>query len=125
MSAYYLACLSAASARSGQLPVFADHKINPKTRPIYRTIARDSPRTAADGIHMLKLSTGLALAAILSGCATALPDVPAGKHAPANPNAPVKATHYSGTLSGFQPHWPVEPLDWKELNRRVTPGVNR
>lgn len=74
---------------------------------------------------MLKLSAGIALVVILSGCTTALPDVPIGKHDPANPHAPVRAARYFDALSGFQPHRPVEPVDWRELNRRVTPGVTR
>lgn len=74
---------------------------------------------------MLKLLPSLAVAMTLSGCASVLPEVPLGKHDPSNPYAQTKAVTYRHALTGFQPHRPVEPLDWKMLNERVTPGAGQ
>ncbi|MCC2096804.1 MAG: hypothetical protein KDJ29_07920 [Hyphomicrobiales bacterium] len=74
---------------------------------------------------MFKLLSLAAVAATLSGCASALPEVPLGRQDPSNPYARTKAFAYRHALAGFQPHRPVEPLDWKMLNRRVTPGAGQ
>lgn len=74
---------------------------------------------------MLKLPIGLALAAILSGCATALPEITSGRKDPTNPYERVPVARAPATFAGYQHFLPVGPKDWKELNRRVTPGGSR
>jgi hypothetical protein len=67
---------------------------------------------------MIRLSP-LVLAAIgLAGCA---PAAPAYLAAPADPTRPGRALAAPSVTPDARRHAVVEPQDWDELNRRVTP----
>jgi hypothetical protein len=46
-----------------------------------------------------------------------------GKQIPAvaDPAFPVARVRYAPVMAGYQHHMPVQPANWRELNRRVAP----
>lgn len=44
--------------------------------------------------------------------------------APSSPTADIRNPGYSAVTAGIRNYDVVEPLDWRELNRRVAPGAN-
>jgi hypothetical protein len=62
----------------------------------------------------LLMTVGLALGA----CSATIPDYLAR---PADPNARVPAVGYRSVTAGAASFRPVEPKDWRELNRQVGP----
>lgn len=69
----------------------------------------------------------LATTVALSGCAADLPAVGPLSAAsdPARPEAPIMRAAYSPVTAGYVSFPIVEPGDWRELNRRVTPAPKR
>jgi hypothetical protein len=62
----------------------------------------------------------VALAVMLSAC---VPAAPAYLTAPSDPSLGVRPARYARVTAGIRNYDVVEPLDWRELNRRVAPGV--
>jgi len=70
---------------------------------------------------MLKL---IPLAALGLGLAACIPTQhPAYLVAAADPAMGVRPPAYSSVTAGVRGYDVVDPLDWRELNRRVTPGA--
>jgi hypothetical protein len=70
---------------------------------------------------MLKL---FPLAALGLGLAACVPSQhPSHLVAAADPAVGVRPPAYSSVTAGVRGYDVVEPLDWRELNRRVTPGT--
>lgn len=44
--------------------------------------------------------------------------------APSSPTADIRSPGYSAVTAGIRNYDVVEPLDWRELNRRVAPGAD-
>jgi hypothetical protein len=85
---------------------------------------RRSTRHSEDGPETdltMKLLPPLALALALSAC---VPTTPPHLAAPANPTLGGRAPRYSAVTAGVRHYGVVDPLDWRELNRRVAPGGN-
>jgi hypothetical protein len=64
----------------------------------------------------------VALALALSACVPATP--PAYLAAPADPSVRTRPPRYAAVTAGVRSYDVVEPLDWRELNRRVAPGAD-
>jgi hypothetical protein len=63
------------------------------------------------------LPLALAGAALLSACS----DPPAYLIQPADPRLAVRAPRYTNVVAGVKHYDVVDPKDWRELNRAVTP----
>jgi hypothetical protein len=57
----------------------------------------------------------------LGGCVATTPA--AYLAAPADPSIGIRSPGYASVTAGVRTYDVVEPLDWRELNRRVTPGA--
>lgn len=64
----------------------------------------------------------VALALALGACVPATP--PAYLAASADPSVGTRPPRYSAVTAGVRGYDVVEPLDWRELNRRVAPGAD-
>lgn len=71
---------------------------------------------------MLKLVSLAALGLGLAACMPAQP--PSAFLAAADPSAVTRPPRYAAVTAGVRAYDVVEPLDWRELNRRVAPGAN-
>jgi hypothetical protein len=72
---------------------------------------------------MTKLIPPVALGFVLGAC---VPDTPPPYlAAPVDPAIGGRPPRYTAVTAGVRNYDVVEPLDWRELNRRVAPGVNR
>jgi hypothetical protein len=71
---------------------------------------------------MIRLIALVALALVLGGCVPTQP--PSYLVAPADPAVGVRTPRYAAVTAGVRNYNVVEPLDWRELNRRVAPGAN-
>jgi hypothetical protein len=71
---------------------------------------------------MMKLIPPAALGLLLGACIPAAP--PTYLSAPADPTVGGRSPKYSSVTAGVRNYGVVEPLDWRELNRRVAPGTN-
>jgi hypothetical protein len=70
---------------------------------------------------MLKL---FSLAGLGLGLAACVPSQPSSYLvSAADPTVGVRPPAYSSVTAGVRGYDVVEPLDWRELNRRVTPGA--
>ncbi|WP_210497417.1 hypothetical protein [Microvirga antarctica] len=70
---------------------------------------------------MLKL---ILLAALSLGLAACIPTQPTSYLvAAADPAAGTRLPAYSSVTAGVRAYEVVDPLDWRELNRRVAPGA--
>ena len=56
----------------------------------------------------------------LGGCAA--PVIPDSLARPANPDAPVPPATYRSVTAGAATLRPAGPMNWREINRQVTPG---
>ena len=66
----------------------------------------------------------ISLAALGLGLAACMPSQhPSHLVAAADPAVGVRPPAYSSVTAGVRGYDVVEPLDWRELNRRVTPGA--
>ena len=66
----------------------------------------------------------ISLAALGLGLAACMPSQhPSHLVAAADPAVGVRPPAYSSVTAGLRGYDVVEPLDWRELNRRVTPGA--
>ena len=65
---------------------------------------------------------GLGLSLLLLGGCAAAPPIPLSGLDPADPHLPVRPALYSSALAKGSSR-PVEALDWRDQNRRVTPEV--
>lgn len=63
----------------------------------------------------------VALALVLGAC---VPVTPTYLAAPADPAVGSSAPRYAAVTAGVRNYDVVEPLDWRELNRRVAPGAD-
>ena len=71
---------------------------------------------------MIKL---LSLAALTLGLGACVPTTPpAYLAAPTDPAVGIRSPGYASVTAGVRNYDVVEPLDWRELNRRVAPGAN-
>ncbi|MBQ0821897.1 hypothetical protein KBI52_17025 [Microvirga sp. HBU67558] len=70
---------------------------------------------------MLKPICLAVLTLSLGACVATTP--PAYLAAPADPSVGVRNPGYASVTAGVRAYDVVEPLDWRELNRRVTPGA--
>jgi len=70
---------------------------------------------------MLKPTSLAALALSLGAC---VPVTPADLTAPADPSLGTRPPRYAAVMAGVRGYDVVEPLDWRELNRRVAPGAD-
>ncbi|PVE25705.1 hypothetical protein DC522_05165 [Microvirga sp. KLBC 81] len=64
----------------------------------------------------------VALTLALGACVPGSP--PAYLAAPAEPSVGVRSPGYASVTAGVRGYDVVEPLDWRELNRRVAPGAD-
>jgi hypothetical protein len=71
---------------------------------------------------MTKLIPLTALGLVLGACVP--PPPPSYLAAPADPTIGTRAPRYATVTAGVRNYDVVEPLDWRELNRRVAPGAN-
>lgn len=71
---------------------------------------------------MIKLIPLAALGLGLGACVPTTP--PTYLVAPSSLTADIRDPGYSPVTAGIQNYDVVEPLDWRELNRRVAPGAN-
>ena len=71
---------------------------------------------------MLKTISLAALALSLGACVPTSP--PAYLAAPADPTIGTRSPGYAAVTAGVRTYDVVDPLDWRELNRRVTPGAD-
>jgi hypothetical protein len=71
---------------------------------------------------MIKLIPLAVLGFGLGACVATTP--PAYLAAPADPSVGVRTPGYASVTAGVRNYDVVEPLDWRELNRRVAPGTN-
>jgi hypothetical protein len=71
---------------------------------------------------MIKLIPLTMLGLSLTACVATQP--PSYLVAPANPAIGVRSPGYASVTAGVRNYDVVEPLDWRELNRRVAPGAN-
>ncbi|MFC4172868.1 hypothetical protein ACFOYU_12450 [Microvirga sp. GCM10011540] len=71
---------------------------------------------------MLKTIGTIALTLGLGACVGAAP--PAYLTAPADPSIGTRSPAYTAVTAGVRSYDVVEPLDWRELNRRVAPGAD-
>jgi hypothetical protein len=71
---------------------------------------------------MLKTTSLAALALSLAACVPTSP--PAYLAAPADPTIGTRSPGYTTVTAGVRTYDVVDPLDWRELNRRVTPGAD-
>jgi len=78
-------------------------------------VARSRAGCAARGGRVLLPVALLALGA----CAA--PVIPDSLARPANPDAPVPPPAYHSVTAGAATLRPVGPMNWREINRRVTP----
>jgi hypothetical protein len=69
---------------------------------------------------LLPAPCGLALVALLSGCAGAPPVPVAGAH-PADPQVRVRPAAYQPVIGAYTRQRPRDPGPWREQNERVTP----
>ena len=71
---------------------------------------------------MIKL---IPLAALGLGLGACMPNTPpAYLAAPADPSVGIRSPGYAAVTAGVRSYDVVDPLDWRELNRRVAPGAN-
>ncbi|QFU16549.1 hypothetical protein GDR74_10085 [Microvirga thermotolerans] len=64
------------------------------------------------------------LAVLGLGLAACVPTAPpAYLAAPADPDVGLRSPGYASVTAGVRAYDVVEPLDWRELNRRVAPGA--
>lgn len=61
----------------------------------------------------------LALALALGAC---VPETPSYLAATTDPSVGTRPSRYAAVTAGVRNYDVVEPLDWRELNRRVAPG---
>lgn len=71
---------------------------------------------------MIRLIPLAVLGLSLGACVAATP--PAYLAAPADPSIGVRSPGYASVTAGVRNYDVVEPLDWRELNRRVAPGAD-
>jgi hypothetical protein len=69
----------------------------------------------------MKLIAVLALAGTACAC---VPTAPYHLVAPVDPRIGTRTPRYVAVTAGVQNYDIVEPLDWREQNRRVAPGAN-
>ena len=71
---------------------------------------------------MIKLIT---LAALGLGLGACMPNTtPTYLTAPADPSVGIRTPGYAAVTAGVRNYDVVDPLDWRELNRRVGPGTD-
>jgi hypothetical protein len=70
----------------------------------------------------MKIPTLVALTLVLGACVPAT--LPAYLAAPADPSLGTRPPRYAAVTTGVRNYDVVEPLDWRELNRRVAPGAD-
>lgn len=71
---------------------------------------------------VIKLISLAVLGLILGACVATQP--PSYLVAPADPSAGLRSPGYASVTAGVRNYDVVEPLDWRELNRRVAPGAD-
>jgi len=71
---------------------------------------------------MLKRTSLAVLALSLGACVPAAP--PTYLAAPADPSIQTRPPRYTSVTAGVRGYDVVEPLDWRELNRRVAPSAD-
>jgi len=71
---------------------------------------------------MIKPISLAAFGLTLGACVPAA--LPPSLAAPADPSVGVRAPGYASVTAGVRDYDVVEPLDWRELNRRVAPGAD-
>jgi hypothetical protein len=71
---------------------------------------------------MIKVVSLTALGLGLGACMPTTP--PAYLAAPADPAVDTRSPGYASVTAGVRNYDVVEPLDWRELNRRVAPGAD-
>lgn len=69
----------------------------------------------------MKLIAVVALAGTAGAC---MPAAPYHLGAPADPRIGTSTPRYVSVTAGVKNYDIVEPLDWREQNRRVAPGAN-
>jgi hypothetical protein len=69
----------------------------------------------------MKLISIPVLALALGAC---VPTTPSYLTAPADPTIRSRGPGYASVTAGVRNYDIVEPLDWREQNRRVAPGAN-
>lgn len=74
---------------------------------------------------MLKLTLGLCVSLLAAACTTQTTQLGLSGNNPADDRSPTDNAHYHSVTAGFEPHWPVGPKDWRELNRKVGPRGGR
>jgi hypothetical protein len=70
----------------------------------------------------MKLIPLVTSAFVLGACVPAAP--PDYLAAPADPSIGTHPPRYAAVTAGIRGYDVVEPLDWRELNRRVAPGAD-
>lgn len=63
------------------------------------------------------------LAVLAMSLGACMPAMPTYLAAPADPSIGTLPPRYAAVTAGVRAYDVVEPLDWRELNRRVTPGA--
>jgi hypothetical protein len=71
---------------------------------------------------MIKLISLATLGLVLGACVPAMP--PSYLAAPADPTVGTRSPGYATVTAGVGNYDVVDPLDWRELNRRVAPGTD-
>ncbi|QRM34654.1 hypothetical protein [Microvirga sp. VF16] len=71
---------------------------------------------------MIKLIPLAMLGLSLGACVATQP--PSYLAAPANSTIDTRSPGYTAVTAGVRSYDVVDPLDWRELNRRVAPGAN-
>ena len=71
---------------------------------------------------MIKLISLAFLGLGLGACVATQP--PSYLAAPANPTVDTRTPGYTSVTAGVRSYNVVDPVDWRELNRRVTPGAD-
>jgi len=68
----------------------------------------------------MKMLSIITLGVAVSAC---VPTTPSYLTAPANPRIGARSPGYASVTAGIRNYDVVEPLDWREQNRRVAPGA--
>lgn len=71
---------------------------------------------------MTRFLMAVATLAALPAC---VPTTPSHLVAPADPIQPVRALRYATVGAGIRSYRPVDPKDWRELNRSVGPQAGQ
>ena len=69
----------------------------------------------------MKLISILALGLVVGAC---VPTTPSYLTAPADPSLGARSPRYGTVMAGVRNYDVVDPLDWREQNRRVAPDPN-